>query len=65
MAEKFVIRDTKSGEYMAEKFMRGFYFTSDISQAIKEKTKEEAQSKIEKQTVKAASILTIDSVNFS
>lgn len=65
MAEKFVIRDTKSGEYMAEKFMRGFYFTSDISQAIKAKTREEAQGKIDKQTVKAASILTIDSVNFS
>lgn len=65
MAEKYVVRDTKSGEYLAEKFMRGFYFTSDISQAIKCKSQDEAKGKIDKQTVKAAGILTIDSVNFS
>lgn len=65
MAERFVVRDTKSGEYMAEKFMRGFYFTSDISQAIKCKSKEEAQGKIQKQTMKSAALLTVDSVNFS
>ena len=40
MAERFVIRDLKSGEYLAEKFMRGTYFTNDISQAVKCKTKE-------------------------
>ncbi|HOO80377.1 MAG TPA: hypothetical protein PLQ04_08335, partial [Lachnospiraceae bacterium] len=65
MAERFVVKDTKSGEYLAEKFMRGFYFTNDISQAIRCKSKDEAQGKVEKQTVKSASTLTIDSVNFS
>ena len=65
MAERFVVRDTKSGEYLAEKFMRGFYYTNDISQAIRCKTQEEAKQKIEKQTTKPASTLTIDSVNFS
>lgn len=65
MAERFVVRDTKSGEYLAEKFMRGFFFTNDISQAIRCKSKDEAQGKLDKQTVKPASSLTIDSVNFS
>ena len=65
MAERFVVRDTASGEYLAEKFMRGFYFTSDISQAKRCKTQEEAKGQIEKQTVKSASLLTVDSVNFS
>lgn len=65
MAERFVVRDTKSGEYLAEKFMRGAYFTADISQAIKCKTKDEAEQKKNKQTVKSPSSLTIDSVNFS
>ncbi len=65
MAERFVVRDTKSGEYLAEKFMRGFFFTNDISQAIRCKTKDEAQGKADKQTVKPASSLTVDSVNFS
>lgn len=65
MAERFVVRDTKSGEYLAEKFMRGFYFTSDISQAIRCKSKDEAEGKLNKQTVKSTALLTIDSVNFS
>lgn len=65
MAERFVVRDTKTGEYMAEKFMRGAYFTSDISQAVRCKTKDEAQGKIDKQTVKDKALLSIDAVNFS
>lgn len=65
MAERFVVRDTKSGEYLAEKFMRGFYFTSDISQAIRCKSKDEAQGKLNKQTLKSVALLTIDCVNFS
>jgi len=65
MAERFVVRDTSSGEYLAEKFMRGFYFTNDISQAIKCKTADEARGKIDKQTTKEKSGLTVDSVNFS
>lgn len=65
MAERFVVRDTKSSEYLAEKFMRGFYFTSDISQAVKCKSKDEAQMKLDKQDTRPASQLTIDSVNFS
>ena len=65
MAERFVARDTKSGEYLAEKFMKGFYFTTDISQAIKGKTKEEVEAKIEKQSQRPASVFVVDSVNFS
>lgn len=65
MAERFVVRDSGSGEYLAEKFMRGFFFTSDISQAIKCKSQDEAKAKAEKQTLKASSALTIDTVNFS
>lgn len=65
MAERFVVRDTKSGEYLAEKFMRGAFFTGDISQAVRCKTKDEAQQKIDKQSVKPPSGLVIDSVNFS
>ena len=65
MAEKFVVRDANAGEYLAEKFMRGVYFTSDISQAVRFKSQDEAKAKIEKQTVKSASSLVIDSVNFS
>lgn len=65
MAEKFVVRDTGSGEYMAEKIFRGIYFTNDISQAVRFKTKDEAEVKIDKQTVKDKSGLVIDSVKFS
>ena len=65
MAERFVVRDTASGEYLAEKFMRGAYFTSDISQAVRCKTKDEAQQKMDKQTVKDKSGLSVESVNFS
>lgn len=65
MAERFIVRDTSSGEYLAEKFMRGFYFTNDISQAIKCKTQDDARAKIDKQTAKDRSALVIDSVNFS
>jgi len=65
MAERFVIRDTSSGYYLAEKFMRGYFFTSDINQAIKCKTKDEATVKIDKQNVKEKSGLTVDSVNFT
>ena len=65
MAERFVVRDTKSGEYLAEKFMRGFFFTSDISQAIRCKTEDEAKNKLEKQSIRPASNLSVDSVNFS
>ena len=65
MAERFVVRDKSSGEYLAEKFMRGFYFTNDISQAIRCKSNDEAKGKIDKQTVKDKSGLTIDSVNFT
>ncbi|MCQ2541698.1 MAG: hypothetical protein MJ112_05320 [Lachnospiraceae bacterium] len=65
MAERFVIRDTSSGEFLAEKFMRGFYFTNDIQQAIKCKSQDEAKGKVEKQTVKEKSGLMIDTVNFS
>lgn len=65
MAERFVVRDTKNGEYLAEKFMRGPFFTNDISQAVRCKTKDEAQGKMDKQTVRDKSSLTIDSVNFS
>lgn len=65
MAERFVVRDTKSGEYLAEKFMRGAYFTSDISQAVRCKTKDEAQMKLDKQAVRPSAQLSIDSVNFS
>lgn len=65
MAERYVVRDTKSGEYLAEKFMRGAYFTSDISQAVRCKTKDEAQMKLDKQAVRPSAQLSIDSVNFS
>ena len=51
MAERFVIRDLKSGEYLAEKFMRGTYFTNDISLAVKCKTKEDAQKKADKKYI--------------
>ena len=65
MAERFVIRDLKSGEYLAEKFMRGIYFTNDISQAVKCKTKEDAQKKADAQTLRPIAALTVDSVNFA
>lgn len=45
--------------------MRGYFFTSDINQAIKCKTKDEATVKIDKQNVKEKSGLTVDSVNFT
>lgn len=65
MAERFVVRDTKSGEYLAEKFMRGAFFTNDISQALRCKTREEADKKMANQTVRPPSGLVVDSVNFS
>lgn len=65
MAERFVVRDTKSGDYLAEKFMRGPYFTSDISQAVKCKTKDEAQKKADAQTLRPIAALTVDTVNFA
>lgn len=65
MAVKYVVRDTRSGEYLAEKFMRGFYFTNDISQASKFKSEDEAKQKAEKQTVRPAGGLVFDSVNFN
>ena len=65
MAERFVVRDTKSGEYLAEKFMRGAFFTSDISQAVKCKTRDEAQKKADAQTLRPIASLAVDSVNFA
>ena len=65
MAERFVVRDTKSGEYLAEKFMRGAFFTSDISQAVKCKSRDEAQKKADAQTLRPIASLAVDSVNFA
>ena len=50
---------------LAEKFMRGVYFTNDISQAVKCKTKEDAQKKADAQTLRPIAALTVDSVNFA
>lgn len=65
MATKYVVRDTRSGEYLAEKFMRGVFFTNDISQASKFKSEAEAKTKAEKQTVRPAGGLVFDAVNFN
>ncbi len=65
MATKYVVRDTRSGEYLAEKFMRGVYFTNDISQAVKFKSEADAKAKAEKQTVRPAGGMVYDAVNFN
>ena len=50
MTERFVVIDIVTGEYLAERFLRGFYLTSDISKAIQAKTEADAQEKIKKQS---------------
>ncbi len=65
MGEMFVVRDIETGEYLAKKLMRGYFFTSDISHAIRRKTYEEAEEEIDKQMLKISTTLTIDTVNFS
>lgn len=65
MKEKFIIIDMVSGEYLAEKFLRGFYLTSDISQAIQAKSEEDARAKIDKQTVKSSDAFKVEIISVS
>lgn len=65
MAQRYVVRDTSSGGYLAERFMRGFYFTNDISQALRFKSEKEAEAKMNKQEIKSVRLLVIDPVNFN
>ena len=65
MTERFVVIDIVTGEYLAERFLRGFYLTSDISQAIQAKTEADAQEKIKKQSVKSADAFKVESIQVS
>lgn len=65
MAERYVVRDKVSGEYLAEKFIRGVFFTSDISKAVRFKSSNEAQVKLYKQDLISPTSLVVDQVFFS
>ncbi|MCR5209405.1 MAG: hypothetical protein K6C99_04250 [Lachnospiraceae bacterium] len=65
MTERFVIIDMVSGEYLAERFLRGYFLTSDISQAIQAKTEDDAREKINKQTIKSGDAFKIESIMIS
>ena len=65
MTERFVIIDMVSGEYLAERFLRGYFLTSDISQAIQAKTENDAREKISKQTIKSGDAFKIESIMIS
>ena len=65
MTERFVVIDIVTGEYLAERFLRGFYLTSDISKAIQAKTEADAQEKIKKQSVKSADAFKVESIQVS
>ena len=65
MKEKYIIVDMVSGEYLAEKFLRGFYLTSDISQAIQAKSEADARAKIDKQTVKSSDAFKVETITVS
>ena len=54
-----------SGEYLAEKFLRGYYLTSDISQAIQAKSEDDARAKIDKQTVKSSDAFKVEPISVS
>ena len=52
MAEQYYIaHNTRTDEYLAEKFLRGFYMTVDVTSAVKCKSELELQKKIDKANV--------------
>ena len=47
MAEKcYIAHNTRTDEYLAEKFLRGFYMTVDVTSALKCKSELDLQKKI-------------------
>lgn len=63
MAEQYYIaHNTRTDEYLAEKFLRGFYMTVDVTNALKCKSELELQKKIEKANVDYKSQLVIETI---
>lgn len=65
MGVRYVIRDLYTGEYLANKFMRGYYLTSDMTKVIKCKTLEDANAQLDKQDLRNKITFTVDAVKFS
>ncbi|MCR4937065.1 MAG: hypothetical protein K5987_02780 [Lachnospiraceae bacterium] len=63
--EKYVIIDMVTGEYLAKRFMRGFYLTPMINDAIQTKTEDEARAHLSKQNVKSGDAFKIDTISVS
>ncbi len=63
--EKYVIIDMVTGEYLAKRFMRGFYLTPMINDAIQTRTEDEARAHLAKQNVKSGDAFKIDTISVS
>lgn len=61
-AKCYIAHNTRTDEYLAEKFLRGFYMTVDVTSAIKCKSELELQKKIEKANVDYKSQLVIEEI---
>ena len=63
MAEQYYIaHNTRTDEYLAEKFLRGFYMTVDVTSAVKCESEAELLKKIEKANVDYKSQLSIEEI---
>ena len=63
MAEKcYIAHNTRTDEYLAEKLLRGFYMTVDVTSALKCKSELDLQKKIEKANVDYKSQLVIEEI---
>lgn len=58
----YIARNAQTDEYLAEKFLRGFYMTPDVTSAVKCKSEFEMKKKIEKAVVDYKSQLVIEEV---
>lgn len=58
----YIAHNTLTDEYLAEKFLRGFYMTPDVTNALKCKSELELQKKIEKAAVDYKSRLEIETI---
>ena len=64
MATKFVIVERVYNEYLAKKTFRGYYLTSNLVEAIKCDTREEADKHLAKQNAVSISLAKINEIDF-
>lgn len=65
MAVRYVLKDSYTSEYLANKIFRGYYLTPDISQALRFRSSVDAEERKNMQTIRSAKAFTVEAVNFS